>query len=109
MKNGTIKTKSYGTQTSDDVLAYRLLKSANLSTRDEQLVKATITELKYDSVKNKLIKIFSDNNDIPTSDFNNMHIKTEPVYSIIPNHIQKVIHLTKLILTVKTLNTKPIT
>ena len=74
------KTKSYGTQISDDVLAYRLLKSANLSTRDEQLVKATITELKYDSVKSKLIKIFSDNNDIPTPDFNNMHIKTEPVY-----------------------------
>lgn len=74
------KTKSYGTQISDDVLAYTLLKSANLSTRDEQLVKATITELKYDSVKSKLIKIFSDNNDIPTPDFNNMHIKTEPVY-----------------------------
>ena len=62
------------------MLAYTLLKSANLSTRDKQLVKATITELKYDSVKSKLIKIFSDNNDIPTPDFNKMHIKTEPVY-----------------------------
>ena len=74
------KTKSYGTQISDDVLAYRLLKSANLSTRDKQLVKATITELKYDLLKSKLIKIFSDNNDISTLDFNNMHIKTEPEY-----------------------------
>ena len=54
------KTKSYGTNISDDVLAYRLLKAANLPTRDEQLVKATITELKCDSVKTKLVKIFSE-------------------------------------------------
>ena len=31
-------------------------------------------------MKSKLKKTFSDNNDIPTPDFNNMHIKTEPVY-----------------------------
>ena len=41
------KTKSYGTTISGDVLAYRLLKAASLSIRDKQLVKATITELKY--------------------------------------------------------------
>ena len=62
------------------MLAYRLLKAANLPTRDEQLVKVTITELKYDSVISKLIKILSDNSEVPTSEFNNMHIKTEPVY-----------------------------
>ena len=62
------------------MLAYRLLKAANLPTRDEQLVKATITEPKYDSVKSKLIKIFSDNSEVLTSEFNNMHIKTEPAY-----------------------------
>ena len=62
------------------MLVYRLLKAANLPTRDEQLVKVTITELKYDSVISKLIKIFSDNCEVPTSEFNNMHIKTEPVY-----------------------------
>ena len=45
------KAKSYGTKISDDLLAYRLLKSANLPTRDEQLVKATIIKLKYDLVK----------------------------------------------------------
>ena len=40
------KTKSYETTISDKVLAHRLLKAANLLTCDEQLVKATITELK---------------------------------------------------------------
>ena len=74
------KNKSYGITISDEVLAYRLLKAANLPTRDEQLVKATITELKYDSVKSKLIKIFSDNSDAPTPELNDIHIKTEPVY-----------------------------
>ena len=53
-------------------------------TCDEQSVKATITELKYDSVKSKLIKIFSDNSQVPASEFNNMHIKTEPVYHTHP-------------------------
>ena len=62
------------------LLVYRLLKVARLPTRDKQLVKATITELKYDSVKSKLRKIFSDNSEVPTSKFNGIHIKTEPVY-----------------------------
>ena len=74
------KTKSSGTNILDDVLAYRLLKAANLPTRDEQLVKATITELRYDSVKTKLVKIFSDNTEIPISEFNEMNIKPEPIY-----------------------------
>ena len=62
------------------MLAYTLLKAANLPIHDEQLVKATITELKYDSVKSKLIKIFSDNSEVPTPELNDMHIKTESVY-----------------------------
>ena len=74
------KTKSHGTVWSDDLLAYRLLKSANLTTRDEQLVKATIGELKYETVKTKLTKIFTDTNEVPTSDFNNINIKSEPTF-----------------------------
>ena len=35
---------------SDEFLAYRLIKSANLTTRNEQLVKATINELNYNVV-----------------------------------------------------------
>ena len=51
------KTKSYGTTMSDDVLAYRLLKSANLPESQQQLAKATIDELKYDNMKTQLKKI----------------------------------------------------
>ena len=74
------KTKNHGTIWSDDLLAYRLLKSANLTTRDEQLVKATIGELKYDIVKTKLIKTFSDTSDVPTSELSNLKIKPEPTF-----------------------------
>ena len=72
------KTRSYGTVTWDDFLAYHLIKSANLTTRDEQLVKATINALSYDIVKSKLIKIFLDDNEIPTADFKDVHIKQKP-------------------------------
>ena len=39
------KTKSYGTEMSEDILAYRLLKSTKLSHEHEQLIKATLPEL----------------------------------------------------------------
>ena len=42
------KIKSLSTTMSDDLLAYRLLKAANLSSNHEQLVKATVTDLNYD-------------------------------------------------------------
>ena len=42
------KLKSYGTQMTEDLLGYKLLKSANLSPKDEQIVKATVSELKYE-------------------------------------------------------------
>ena len=80
--------------------AYRLLKVANLLTRGEQLVKATITELKSNSVKSKLIKIFSDNSEVPTSEFNDIHIKTAPVCQT----TQKMTLFIKLIMKMKTLN-----
>lgn len=54
------KTKSYGTTMSEDILAYRLLKSANLSAREQQLTRATIQDLTYDSMKLQLMKIFGD-------------------------------------------------
>ena len=43
-------------------------------------MKDTTTELKHDSVKSELIKIFSDNSEVPTTEINDIHIKTEPVY-----------------------------
>ena len=44
------------------------------------MVKATIGELKYETVKIKLTKIFSDTNEVPTADLNNLNIKSEPTY-----------------------------
>ena len=53
------KTKKLGTDISDDLLAYRLIKRANLSAQDEKMVKATCN-LTYDDVKSKLKSIFGD-------------------------------------------------
>ena len=70
---------------SDDLLAYHLIKSANLTKRDQQLVKATINRLtlvnpSHDISKSKLIKIFLEDNEIPTIDFKELHIKRETTY-----------------------------
>ena len=71
------KIKTHGTQMSDDLLGYLLLKAANLSNSHEELIKATMTELKYDIMKDQLKKIFSDaSRQIPTSNSNDI-IKTE--------------------------------
>ena len=53
------KLQSYGTTLSDDLLAYKLLKAANLSPDHEKLAKATC-KLKYISMKDQLHKIFTD-------------------------------------------------
>lgn len=51
------KAKTYGTTLSTDVLAFRLMKSANLKEDQEDLVKATIGELNFDNMKAHLKKI----------------------------------------------------
>ena len=71
------KVKSYGIDISDDLLGFRLLKAANLSTRDEQLIKATVSDIKYEEIKTKLTKIFSEQN---TPSPSNVEIKTEPTF-----------------------------
>ena len=55
-----LERKSYGTVMSDDNLAYRLLKSANLSSYHEEFVKTTIPEFKYNVMKDQLKKTLSD-------------------------------------------------
>ena len=57
------KLNSYGTTISDDLLGYKLLKAANLSSDHEKLAKATC-ELKYASMSEQLKKIFSDSKGI---------------------------------------------
>ena len=53
------KLNSYGTTISDDLLGYKLLKAANLSSDHEKLAKATC-ELKHASMSEQLKRIFSD-------------------------------------------------
>ena len=51
--------KSYGTTMSDDLLAFRLLKSANLSVEDQKLAKGT-AKLEYVPMKDQLKRLFSE-------------------------------------------------
>ena len=59
------KTKSYGTVMTEDVLAYKLLKLANLPESQQQLAKATIVELKYENMKTQLKKNHGCKSSIP--------------------------------------------
>ena len=76
-------TKSYQS-TMSDVLAYRLLKAANLPEQHEQPPKATISDLRLDIMKDQLKKISGDLSCIrPISESHGV-IKTEAV-----NHLQE--------------------
>ena len=56
-----IETKQYGSNMSLVILAYQLLKTANLSEYYEWLTRAAIPELNYNFVKTQLKNIFGDN------------------------------------------------
>jgi len=74
------KIKNY-IQYPQDLLAYRLLKSANLDPTHEKLIKATITELNYEDVRTKLVKVFADETISGLeNDFQNVKIKNEPTF-----------------------------
>ena len=60
------KITSHGSVISEDVLAFRLLKAANLSAPDEKLAKGT-ADLNYDSMKNQLKKLFSESNSLEST------------------------------------------
>ena len=74
------KTQSYKTTMSEDLKAYRLLKSANLDANHEKLIKATVSDLNYDEVRSKLIKIFSEDSFIPINELGSLSIKEEPTF-----------------------------
>ena len=71
------KLQSYGTTISDDLLAFKLLKAANLSPDHEKLAKATC-DLKYSSMKDQLHKIFVDTQSLNAS---------APSATLRPDHI----------------------
>ena len=71
------KTKSHGATMSDDIMAYRLLKSANISNEHQQLARATMGDLKYENIKSQLNKIFGDQATASTS--SDFQVKVETI------------------------------
>ena len=61
------KVEASGTQLSESVLAFMLLKSANLSERDTQLVMATSDNIVYSDIVKQLNKIFTSSNSSQTT------------------------------------------
>ena len=60
------KLHSHGTTISEDLLAYKFLKSANLSPQDKNIAKGTTTELTLSTMKTHLKKIFLDSTSLST-------------------------------------------
>ena len=54
------RTKTFKIEMSENLLAFRLLKCANLTNNREELARATIEEWTYDEMKKKLKQIFGD-------------------------------------------------
>ena len=82
------KISKYGSTLSDDILAFKLMKSANLLPADEKLAKAC-TEMSYDAMKTQLKKIFTDNSETQKTPFGvksegikveNIHYTDEETY-----------------------------
>ena len=69
--------KVYQLKLPDGVLAYRVLKSANLSEENEKLAGATITTLTYKSMTEQLKKIFGD---MSKSLSQQVHLMVEPTF-----------------------------
>ena len=64
------KAKSFHMEILDGVLAYSLLKSANLINEQKQLVKVAVSKMDYQIMKDQLKKVF-------TSNLTNVDNKTE--------------------------------
>ena len=76
------KAKSHEMIIHDGVLAYRLLKSANLKSEEIQLVKATVGDINYDNMKNKLKMVFTERKEVIPESFDNIKVEKqcEPSY-----------------------------
>ena len=51
--------KRHQTTISEDLIGFKLPKAANLSSHHEQLIKATVTHIDYETIKAKIKSIFS--------------------------------------------------
>ena len=73
------KAKSFKMEILDGVLAYRLLNSANLSNEQKQLVKATVSKMDYQIMKDQLKKVFTNTSEnfLVTKDSFKPEVKSE--------------------------------
>ena len=79
------QNKSFNMELPDGVLAYCVLKSANLSTETEKLARATIKELTYKNISKQLRKIFVDISASQKCKGQQLAMKTEPTFEITPD------------------------
>ena len=70
--------KKYVMELPTGVLAYRLLKSAEISEDKQQLARATITSFSYDCMKRQLKTIYDD----LSQESSSLPLKLEPVYEL---------------------------
>ena len=72
------KAKRRKMELPDGVLTYRFLNRANVSSHHKQLVRATLPELSYQSMKDQLKKMFSDPTNLVSDTKQEQAIKVEP-------------------------------
>ena len=75
------KAKQYKMEVLDGVLAYRFLKSANLTENQQQLVKATLPAVTYENMTKKLSSMFLETGSA-TEDGLHLPVKIEPTYYV---------------------------
>ena len=73
------KIKKYDMGLPDDVLAYKFSNNANISEHNKQLVRATLSELKYKAMKEQLKKVFCDPRSLTGSIKEEQNIKVKPI------------------------------
>ena len=73
------KAKHYKLELPDGVLAYRLLRSANLSDAHQQLARATLPSLTYANMQTQLKKIFADSSSQSVPSAARVAVKVEPM------------------------------
>ena len=79
------KAKVYEMVLPEGILAYKFLNNANLSDTHDKLIRATMTDLTYNSMKNQVKKIFGDlslNISMNKSSTSSPQIKLEPEESL---------------------------
>ena len=75
------KIKNYDMGLPDGMLAYQFLNNASISEHYKQLVWATLSELKYNTVKEQSKKVFRDPSNFTGSIKKEQNIKVEPTFT----------------------------